>query len=160
MKQLLSGTALATLLALSIPAWAQSPVLSQAAPDTHQHAPSMQPQPSAATPRAAPPARTTAEQSGERMPRRQMMRRHEQRHSGGQMHRRGQMHERMHRGGMARSGRDPSDNVANQLNAQEAQRLSGGGMGPGGHGMPMRGGPGQMQMQPPPGSAPPGAPMR
>ena len=156
MKQLLSGTALATLLALSIPTWAQSPALSQAAPDTHQHTPSMQQQPSAETPRAAPPAGTAAEQSGERMPRRHMMRRHEQRHSGGQMH------QRMHRGGMARSGSDPSDNVANQLNAQEAQRLSGssmpGGMGPGGHSMPMRGGPGQMQPQP--GSAQPGAPMR
>jgi hypothetical protein len=33
-------------------------------------------------------------------------------------------------------------------------------MGPGGHGMPMHGGPGQMQMQPQPGPAQPGAPMR
>src|SRR5918998_2987942 len=153
MKQLLSGTTLAAVLALSLPAWAQLP------PDMHQHAPSMQQQPSAARPQAAPsagaPTGTTAEQGAEGMPRRQMMRRHERRHSGGQMH------QRMRRGSTARSGSEPSDNVADQLNRQEAQRLSVGGMpsgmGPGSPSMPMPGGP--APGQPRPGSAQPGAPI-
>ena len=162
MKQLLSGTALAAVLAFSMPAWAQStaptspsapsetaPSLAPSTPST----PSVPQQPSAAAPQAAPstgmPAGRTAGQGDERMPRRHMMRGHEQRHSSGQMHRRGQMHQRgpMHHRGMTRRGSEPSDNVANQLNAQEAQRLSGSsmprgpgpaGMGPGGHSMPMR----------------------
>ena len=57
----------------------------------------------------------------------------------GRPHAQGQMRHGMHRGGMARRGSEASDNVADQLNAQEAQRLSGGGM-PMQGGTPMQGG--------------------
>ena len=51
----------------------------------------------------------------------------------------------MHRGGMARRGSEPTDNVADQLNREEAQRSSGGGMLSGDHTMPMHGGPARGQ---------------
>jgi hypothetical protein len=134
----------------------------QAAPGMQQH-PAAPPQGSP-SPGMAPSS--TAEQTDQGMQRHHTMgsmRGHTRRHA------QGQMHHGMHRGGMARRESHSSDNVANQLNAQEAQRLSGGTMPMQGSmpmqgGMPMHGG---MQMQgapaqrqPQPGSAPSSAPMR
>ena len=87
------------------------------------------------------------------------MRGHDRRHA------QNQMRHGMHRGGMERRGSHSSDNVADQLNAQELQRSGGGMPMQGGMmqgGMPMHGG---MQMQAPQsqpqsGSAPSSAPMR
>ena len=169
MKQLVSGPALLAVLALSMPAGAQAPA-TPSAPGTA--APS-QVAPSSSAPagqpmQAAPGMHQHPADQG--MPRRHKMggmRGHGPRQA------QGQMHHRMHRGGMARKGSQTSDNVADQLNAQEAQRLSGGTMPMQGS-MPMQGGMmqggmpmhGNMPMQaapagqPQPGSAPSPAPMR
>ena len=182
-KQLLSGTALLALLALSMPAVAQAPAIPaspgtaapspaapsssapaaqpmQAAPGSHQH-PAAAPQSSTSAGMA--PSSTAAGQMDQGMQRRHKM---DGMRGAGRRHGETATHHGMQRRGKAHRGGQPSDNVANQLNAQEAQRLSGGGL-PTQGGMPMHSMHGGMQMQPAPaqspapaGAAPSAAPMR
>ena len=177
MNHLMSATAVVALLALSIPAGAQAPATSSspntAAPSqVATPAPAVVPQTSTSAGQAPSPS---AAQSYERMPRRHgmgAMGGHGRLHAAREMHH--GMGHGMHRGGMMRRGGQASDNVADQLNAQELHRSGGsmpmqgmpmqGGMMPQG-GMPMHGG---MPMQhgapapspSQPGSAPSGIPMR
>ena len=104
MKHLLSGVALAAVLAIAAPVWAQSPM----SPSTPTAPPSAAPN-DAATP-AMEPAR----------PRRHAQRTHAQPRS--------RTHTRStHRGRRPYYGWGrPGDHVANQLNAQELGRVGGG----------------------------------
>jgi hypothetical protein len=139
MKHLFSGTAVAAVPAIATPIWAQSPTTSYSpgSPTTSESAPYARPAPATPqavprTPQAAPYAQqspaqapaapavgraeATTEQSAEPMPRRQSMRAHDRR----------QHAAHMPRGAAGRKGSEPSDNVADQLNRQEAERLSSG----------------------------------
>ena len=117
MKHVLSGIALAAVLALAIPASAQAPNSSNP-PNAPTAAKAAQTKPHAA-PKAG---------HARAMPRKQMMKhaamkRPHARHHAAHM-------KPMHRMTTARLGRTPSDNVANRLNGQELQRLSGSSMPP------------------------------
>jgi hypothetical protein len=149
MKHLLSGTVLAAVLAFAIPAWAQTP----AAPDT-----SNAPAASASAPTKAK-AHTMRKTAHARVSHRSQMKRaamhrtqgrantmrkaaharvsHRSQMKHAAMHRTqgrhyaARMHHPMHRMSGARMG--PGDNVANQLNRQELQRMSGSSMPPAGY---------------------------
>jgi len=121
MKHVLSGTALAAVLALAAPAWAQSSTApnSSNAPSATEAAPG--------GPQAAPKAHHPRSSRHMRMSHRvnhAMMRRHQ----GHQFA--AQMHHPISRMSAHRIGRGPSDNVAEQLNRQELERMSGSGMPP------------------------------
>jgi hypothetical protein len=105
MKTVMSGAALAAILALAMPVWAA---------DTSAN-------PSPAQPSAQPPAQTT-------MPHAKKGQAAPMRHARHGSHR--AMHHASRTGAMrhhaARSGgSSPTDNMANQLNRAEAQKLSG-----------------------------------
>jgi len=152
MKQLLSGTALAAALAIAAPVWAQTPTApnpvgtpsttapapyTQSAPSTTsptapsttmqtapsatsqtapyaQQAPARPTNPSASAPASSSTTEATTEPKAPR---------HVVRHAS---HMRS-MH-RIRHAPLARRGRAPSDTIANQLNRQELDRLSGSSM--------------------------------
>ena len=136
MNHVLSGTALAVALAIVVPVWAQSPTsLSSGSPSTSGSVPYVQPAPSmsqtapsipqqSATPspqptpyaqRAPAPSAgaTTAptDEATQSMPSGHAKRGHRAGHQAGQVAR------------VGRRGSQPSDNVADQLNREEAGRL-------------------------------------
>jgi hypothetical protein len=138
MKTLMSGAALAAILALAMPAWAD-------APGTYR------PQGKAAHSMSqAKKAQTARGAQTRKMTHRNMHRtaaRHDARH-----------HHAARSTPRAQTG-SPTDNVANELNRMEAQRLMTGGSTPpmGGPGMPPAGGPTMAPMGGP-GMGPMGAP--
>jgi choline dehydrogenase-like flavoprotein len=121
MKHLLSGTVLAAVLALAIPAWAQSP----AAPDSRAVdalLARMAETPPAASEAAPTKAKARTAAHARASHRTQMK------------HATMRMHHPMHRMGGARMGMGPGDNdVADQLNHQEVQRMSDSSMPPAGY---------------------------
>ncbi len=114
MKTVLSGVALTAILALASPAWAQAP---GAQPD-----PTNATMPQAERPQAAPgaPAGKTSHKN----------KTHAATHQSAKKHHAAEARP-MHRTTTARAGgTSPTDNVANQLNREEAQKATGSSMPP------------------------------
>jgi hypothetical protein len=113
MKTVLSGVALSAILALAIPAWAQAPNTDASQPPSTQ---ASTPQAKKAPAHQGMHARKVSHRSSARTA----------------MHHRAKGHYATHARSMHRTttarlgGTAPTDNVANQLNRSEAQRLSGG----------------------------------
>jgi hypothetical protein len=127
MKTVLSGVALAAILALSMPAWAEGTDAQQSNAPTPSVSPTtgVSPKTGVSTPHAKKANATSGMHT--RKTSHKNMKPTAKRHSAGQHY---AAHARpMHRTATARLGgqtRSPTDNVANQLNGAEAQRLSGG----------------------------------
>ena len=117
MNTVLSGAALAAILALASPAWAQAPSAQPSQPESTNAS-----MPAANKVQAAPgtPAGKISHKN----------KTHAATHHGAKNHHAAQSRP-MHRTTTARAGgRSPTDNVADQLNQQEAQKLTGSSMPP------------------------------
>lgn len=139
MKTVLSGVALAAILALAMPAWAQVTDAQQST------APATGVSPTAGVPASQAKKADATSGMHTRKTSHKNMKQTAKRHRAGQHY---AAHARpMHRTATARLGghsRTPTDNVANQLNQAENQRLTGGSTPPMGNpNMPPMGAPNQ-----------------
>lgn len=119
MKSLVSAIALAAAVAFAVPAMAQAPAAPYGNAPAATKADTAKPQADMAKPRAAKKVKHVRAKAGMAKKHARMMR-HGHQHAA-------KMRPMRH-ASAARVARTPSDNIANQLNRQEMQRLSGSSM--------------------------------
>jgi len=142
MKQMLTAAAIAAAVLAGVPAWAQAPTSPYASGMPSDSGPITHVQPSLGASSQTPPAEPSATSAGasteeaapEPSRKRHAARRHRERHAAAHTT-------------AARRSSKPNDNMANQLNRQEAERVqSGNPSAPPAGGMP----PGSSMAAPPP----------